>query len=277
MHKQRSLNNLITTIKQATKYDRQVITKAKVLSASMAGSEPLINYLTIMHGIPSDTSLELNASDLGSLFHLSLENIMQNQPYHVTEHRMQVLLPGTDWHITGSADLIDLKNRIIYDYKLTTTKSIEKINNNKTHEYILQLSILNWLYCKTSKDELGFTGCILAFDKKASKMNKDSEFILNPIYPELLSLEDTESLLRDITSYLDPFIDSETLPPQCASNTLFWYKKPGEDKATPMKCKYYCNHSNICPHYSKTGDLMKSLGIPKTYKYKSKPTQRKNK
>ena len=272
MQTEPALTRFINTVKKRTIYSRKTIPNNKVFSASMAGSELLEQYFIIKHGVPKDASNIFSASDLGSVFHLGMEEVFKDEDDYFTEKRFQHKLDNSDWTISAQIDLIDTKNKIIFDYKLSTTTAKDKIlKQGKLHPYALQLAINLWLLSKTYGEERTskYKPCIAFFDKKGSLFNSESEEIFYPIFIDVMTLEETQEYLTEATTTLDKYIDNNKEPKQCKSSSLFWYKKPNQDKATPMKCEHFCSYKNICKHFSVKGSLLKTMGA-QTYNKRKK-------
>jgi hypothetical protein len=249
----------------ATQYSGKHKKEEKVFSASMLGDEPLKNYLRYKHG--TQQKQQLDATTLGSLYQLGIDTAVEKWNARMQyEHkdkdlkqyeyalRMTYILPN-GWTVSGEIDQYDTINNVIFDNKLsneTTFKAIEK--EGKRHHYALQLAVYKWLLIKNNITEEEPV-CSIALGNKSYSHYKTNKCETIEIFEvPTLSIQDTELLLIEKTNELQTYIDMDTCPEKPVVNKLMPYKKKGSPRATLMKCEYYCDYKDLCPHYQPNND-----------------------
>jgi len=236
------------------------------ISASMIANDPLQNYLSIIHGKPTET--EITDATLGTIFHAGMEKIVTNSindgnsEIIGAEIEMSTILTN-GWELHGTADLITEPEQgrfEIHDYKLTknyTRKMMAKEIN--THSYTKQLQVLDALFrtgtSTYSKDEIvGDITLIADFFLKDSKAISH-EPVHNPLQvPNKIGTEDmnaTQVLFEEviaITDSLQSYIESGQVPPECSDK---WIRNV-KGKVIPTRCALYCGHgkNSLCPYYN---------------------------
>ena len=131
--------DLIKILQEYKWYDGE--SKPKHLSASQISKEPLELWLD-QKGYDKNPE-KLSDATLGSIVHLGLEKILESQDLDGIdiEKRLELSL-NNGWTISGKPDLVDHKNKVIYDYKTGknyTKKMLDK--DGKNHGYAIQMAV----------------------------------------------------------------------------------------------------------------------------------------
>ena len=245
------MNNKITSghdfiekiLCEAAGYSGNMDSGKKEISASQLGNDTLQLFLKYKYGSKDVTKFEANT--FGSIFHMGAELAFKDIPNVDTEHSMRHEL-SNGWTVTGSVDLILHDYELIVDHKTTTSTAIIKNQSETANgDYQLQLGVYRYLLWKT-QNKLYNTSLSMV-DKTYSyfKANKNDQ--LTFINVETHTVEDIEQLLLDKTNELQHYIDLDIAPDRCSN--VFPYKRKGA-ATKPMRCIYYCDNNNNCPHYS---------------------------
>ena len=148
--------------------------------------------------------------------------------------------------LSGECDLIDHKNKIIYDLKITKMFAYQQIKKEmSSHNYAVQLNYYRLLYGIDYRMVL-VLGLKDQSDVETSKAYMEEAFVLH----EVSAINDKELTDRAITysSTLKSMIEGAMSPPNKCEDT--W----GND----MKCKYYCEVKSVCP-YAKSKGIVSSI------------------
>ncbi len=256
-------------IKKETQYKRgfNPPNNEYVISASMVAKEPLQNYLTILYGNLETLNQPIDDSDLGSVFHKGMEQIIlaekeridingKENEHVLCEHTMhKKLING--WYLSGTADLIIRRKdgtSDIEDHKLTKTYALKMIKKDiLSHDYTVQLQVLdllNWHENPYDEDKkIQSNLAINVFCKDAKAINKEVTF--TKVTAPNAQLENLESSIVEITSSLQAYIEEGEIPPKCED---IWLRKLKNGTTIATKCALYCSHgkANHCPYYEST-------------------------
>ncbi len=251
-------------IKKATQYKRGFTPPddAYVISASMIAKDPLQNYLTILHGNSSTIDQPIDDSDLGTLFHKGMEQVVlaekdqgeTNPDEHIlVEHTMHKKLKN-GWFLSGTADLIIRRTdgtSDIEDHKLTKTYALKMIKKDlNNHDYTVQLQALDLLNWNENpypiEKKLQSTLVINVFCKDAKAIDKEPTF--TPVTAPNTDLQNFEERVVEITDSLQAYIEEGEIPPKC---TDVWLRKLKNGTTISTKCALYCSHgkAGVCPYY----------------------------
>ena len=223
----------VNEVLKNTQYENKAKPQERRLSGSSYDLEPMQHYLKWKYG-DLDKENEITASTIGSVFHHGMEKIFSNNPQYETEKSLEKVLPN-GWLITGSIDLIDLKNKVVIDHKLVAGGTAKKIKNKEV--YISQLSIYRWL---VGSD---YTAAIALANKAGSAVRNDQYEIVD-ITDDLWSYDETEEILIDKINEIEAMIED----PSLATCDMYRYGR-SKDK-TPNACKFYCQFGGsnpVCP------------------------------
>lgn len=247
---------IIEEILKKLEYRREPLERR--ISASQLGDDLLRIALSIKYGSLGNN---FSQASIGSLIHKGLEHLFENSEKYEPEIDFEKELKG--WSITGTADLLDKENEIIYDFKTTKYNTYKKLKEainrgDYTHSYILQLNLLRYL--SGSNYNLR-----LLFIFKDGGWNYKTKIEV-PHYKELevptISNLEIENKLNEIIERLEPeceydengrLVDINVIAFHCNKSqygyitTLSGYKKPA-------KCELYCSYKDVCPLY-KTSEI----------------------
>ncbi len=231
----------------AAKYSGNQESRRKQLSASQLGNDDLQIYLKYMHGGKDSSQFEANT--FGSIYHLGAEKAFEEIEDTETELSLSHML-SNGWLITGTLDLIWHKYKILADHKTTTSTSIAStVKDGKHSGYGLQMAVYQWLLWK-EQGLNGYSAILPMIDKSFSYFKKNKYNQLTFIEIDTHSLEDTEALLLEKTNRIQEYINLGQEPAECAN--LFWFGEKGKKKKR-MRCIHYCDQSNNCSAYKKSG------------------------
>ena len=242
--------NYEKTILRATEYSGSKQAKEKKLSATtLAGSTDLQLYYNWLYSSDELLKQELiEHNTLGSVLQLGLDSIFKDNKNYIVAKRIEQKVG--DWIISGEMDIIDLKNKLIIDNKLTNKTSISKIKKEgKSHQYAIQLAIYRWLYYKETNEK--FDVALALFNKSASYFKKEFEPVFEMYYPKIMDIDEVEKYIKDKIETLENYINNGIEPSKCED--LWWYVKSG--KKIPMRCVYYCSYKNKCSYYNSSKEL----------------------
>jgi hypothetical protein len=240
-YKQEYLNKILSAIQ----YHSKIEPMTKRFSASMLGSDDLVNYLRYKHGIIKEKD-KIDQTAFGSIYQLGMDKIFEKDNQYDNALSLSYEL-SNGWLITGEIDQYDKVNRVIFDNKLINESGITSTKKDqKDSSYGLQLGVYSYLLYKNYGYEAVDTVLAVA-NKQFShfKKNKEPEFELYSIKvhePQVI-----EEMLIEKTNRLDEYIKNNETPNECS--TLFWFNKNGRN--VKMKCLYYCDYRDVCP-YNKT-------------------------
>jgi len=254
----KAYKDYIDVVIKGTQYSGNTEPGKYQLSASQVGSDILPLWLEFKYGKQQNQS-KIEANTLGSILHKGLEELFKEHNFNEFSEDYQYSVERSvekefthkdlknKWTIIGTIDLIDTKNKVIIDHKLSTGTTLKSIyKEGKDHQYALQLGIYRWLL---GDEEFN---CALAFfNKSQSYFKVKKEDLFTMVELEVPSFEEIEKLLLNKLKELEVYINEDALelgstPPKC-KNT-FPYKMQG--KVYNMKCLHYCDLNNKCPYFS---------------------------
>ena len=208
-----------------------------------------IKEIVLSSRITEPTTIDISKrvkSKLGTAIHDSLEAVFKDKDNlekllklvgyssskHLdihTENRSEKEIDG--FIVTGKYDLVI--NGLLSDYKSTTVYGMGR--SKKDH--ILQGSIYRWLNPELIKEDYMEIIYILT-DWSNKSYDKDyPKDIINPVYYELMSLEDTEMYIRTKLNDIKKYWDSEYNELPLCNKEEMWQGDP--------TYKYYKNPNNL--------------------------------
>jgi len=232
-------------ILKATTYSGNHKPNRNEISASELGNDVLQIYLRNKFGVQETT--EFDQAGFGSLIHLAMEKIFENtDPFKAEENYEWEIVK--DWKLTGTIDLYDYQNQVIYDYKVIKKYTIDKLLKEPNHQYVWQLNAYRYLVEHDRLLEEGSVDMkILAFIKDAGFNIKTGvmESTLQEIPIRHIDNKLIEERFKKIIEEIKIHRKSDTYPPQCKD---LWFRKI-KGEPVPMRCKVYCSYNEFCPYY----------------------------
>ena len=230
------MNDIEKLLIEKTQYGGNSNPNSKAISASEFGKDILQIYLRQKYGVIENESFSQNT--IGSICHIGIQELLKDKYMfeYDLEHKM-----SNGWSITGSIDLLNIKDREFFDIKVTKSYTIEKVMKEPDHQYIWQLSVYKYLLEKHFGFD--FNGYLLfvlkdgGFNFKSMRENPSIEIV----NPHLKSNEEVEQKFYQIVDILESGIE----PEQCKD--LWWRKtKTG---SMPMRCSKYCSYNKYCKYF----------------------------
>lgn len=220
-----------------TQYQGNSEANRKALSGSEIGNDLLQIDLRQKHGVIN--KYEFNQATIGSLVHIGIQELLKKE--YISEYDVEVKNIYKGFDLTGSIDLLDIKNRELFDIKVTKQYTMTKVLTEPNHQYIWQLSLYRYALHKMFgfdfKPYIIFVLKDGGFDFK-SMLTKPS-IVIEPI--PYKSYEEGENKVFNI---IDNLMSKEPVP-QCKD---LWFRKT-KNGAFPMRCKLYCSYNEVCPYY----------------------------
>ena len=217
----------------------------KHISASSLADDPLQLWLKINNY--QENEEDLGDHTLGSLVHMALESIVidslitdpsyDRKDWEMEQRHVRWV---DDYCISGKMDLVDHKNKVLYDFKTGKNYSKESLKKEgKLHRYSIQLAVYNWLLGG------GYTPKILWIMKDSNAVKHEPVFSIQQI--EIMTPDEIVKYIRDKIAIVDhsTIEDFKTCAP--------WIRSQGKGKpAINTRCSYYCRYSGSCPLYNPT-------------------------
>jgi len=206
----------------------------RIFNAHEIKNELLVNYLYRRHN-------ENKHIHFSTLFdNIFKTSFLPNTP----EAEIQL---DNGWTILVKKYYHDEANNAIAIPILSSTNRINELYSSKSTATINELSILKLIYTNIHKDSNPNFGIIamnrLFTDYKPMSINAFT--YIN--YDNLLSSEDTISMLTERTDLLGEALSANKEPERCGD--VKFHKQKGI--TTNMTCTYYCNISDNCKHKNK--------------------------
>jgi hypothetical protein len=222
----------------------------------MLGNDPLQNYLKFYHG--GKDQLVYEANTLGSIYQLGMDKAAELWNKHKKQYtnakRFKVTL-SNGWTISGETDHVDDINLVIFDNKVSTATTVDKVRTQgKNNTYALQMGVYKFLMYKLQeekgiKEPVVYPAVLPIVDKNFSYFKKNKHAQQNFEIVDTYSVEDIELMLINATNELDNYIEMEITPPQCKD---LWFFGIRGEKKKPMRCRHYCDQNSNCTYYSTT-------------------------
>jgi hypothetical protein len=233
------MSDIEKIILDATQYSGNSTPGIKAISASQLGSDPQQALLRYKYGVRKNK--EFGQNTLGSLIHLAFEHIFSKKDNFVVEYDVRKPM-YKEWIMSGSIDLFDRENKIIYDIKVSKDYTKKKILEEFDHQYIIQLSAYKYMleYCDNISDvktKLIFISKDAGFNARTAEETPTLEIM------DIEPLE--ESYIHDLFVNMVDFIEAGE-EQQCED---LWFRKIG-GKTIPMRCEKYCDYKDVCKQYN---------------------------
>lgn len=174
---------------------------------------PRIHYLTKRHynDIVSDCS-EMIWMLLGSAMHLVLENANSDSQDHVVEKRFRYKT-STGKIITGGIDTINIKERLIEDWKFTSVYTWiyrNRNGNGRLQDYTKQLNMYRFLAEKAgiSIDKLKINMIFRDWSKSKAKYEKDYPNHVETLDIDVWGLDATEAFIEERVAEFELYKDT---------------------------------------------------------------------
>lgn len=229
--------DLIDTLNNYSWYEKFDLNNGKKhLSASSFSKDPLELWLGLQNY--KENAPKLSDATLGSIVHLGLEKIIKELDEYkygqlIVEQR--IVREMENWTVSGTPDLIDVENKVIYDYKTGKNYSKKMLDKEGSqHSYAIQIAIYNWLLGG------GYEAKILWL-MKDSKAAESQPVIFEQVI-DIMSFDETTDYILEKLNLLDAIGD--TMPEKCKD---LWPRKV-KGMLVNTKCQYYCRYSVSCPH-----------------------------
>ncbi|NPA45137.1 MAG: hypothetical protein GXO49_06375 [Chlorobi bacterium] len=244
------MNKIIKKIIEKTQYKGNNDPNVKQISASQFGDELLQIWLRYKYGvIPNE---KFTQSTLGSLVHIGIQEIVKHEPEIEVEKDVLVKF-SNGWTLSGSIDIVDNKEKVIYDIKVTTNYTLENILKNKDHNYIWQLSVYRYLMKELTGIDYNTKLLMILKDGNEFDNRKQAStphFEIVNIEPKTYS--DIESKFNEIVDKLELHEEIGSYPEQCKD---LWIRKLKNGKIIKKKCEIYCSYKDVCPYYKKNENI----------------------
>lgn len=233
---------MLDVLKKYKWYDNPHSGNEKHISASSFANETLEIWFGL-NGYEQEE--KLSDATIGSLVHLGMEKIFTEENYktdmrYIIEQRYSSTLEGM--FISGSPDLIDTKEKVIYDYKTAKNYSKKMLaKEGKYHRYAIQLAIYKWLLSKQF-DVTEYKPVILWIMKDSSAPKGEPVFIEQEI--EIMTLEEIEEFMIEKIKVVSAY-DKDTMPDMCKD---LWTRNINKTLVN-TKCSFYCGYKKVCPYF----------------------------
>lgn len=239
------MNNLEQILINETQYGGNNEPNVKQISASQFGDEMLQIWLRYKYGVPKRNKFD--QSTIGSIVHKGIETILSKYDNFETEKDVEKEFDN-GWKLSGSIDIIDNENRIIYDVKVTKQYTIEQLKKEPEHHYIWQLSVYRYLMNQLTGYDYDIK--LLAILKDGTEFdsrNGCAREHISIIDLEPKSYEQVENKFYEMTENIEKYEALGSKPNQCKD---LWFRKV-KGNLIPMRCEVYCAYKDVCPYYNK--------------------------
>ena len=235
---------LIDDLKSVEFYTRDK-KEIDVFSASeISTNEPLQGYL-MRTCEPMNSGL--SQATLGSIFDAGMRSLVIDGKlgsHYKSGERIQTVINGVK--VSGEPDIIDTKNKVIYDVKLTKLYALKMIIKDvESHNYTKQLNIYNYL--------LGGGYDLRLFVALKDQKDFDPKETFNAIEDVAVTKYSKEKVEQMVTSYADKVNDMLSggeLPRKC-----------DETFGNDLKCRFFCSYMNSCSYGKKYKTLDSVWGL----------------
>ena len=237
-----NLQQITEKIVNKTQYNGNSEANVKAISASSMGTDLLQIYFRYKYGVINKT--DFGQDTLGTLVHIGIQELFKNDEQIKIEPKFEHKF-ANEWSLTGSIDLLNLKDSEIIDIKVTKQYTVKKVIEDSNHQYIWQLSTYKFLAEKIYGNN---------FSTKLLLVLKDGgyNFRKSAIEPslELLDIEpksavQVEDKFYEITKQIEEYEKLGELPPICSD---LWWRKT-KNGSIPVRCEQYCSYKDVCPYY----------------------------
>jgi len=238
------VNKIIKKIIEKTQYQGNNKPNVKQISASQFGNELLQIWLRYKYGVPEKN--DFNQATIGTLVHIGIQELIKTEPEIETEKDVLVKF-SNGWSLSGSIDIVDNKEKVLYDIKVTKQYTITLLRENPKHHYIWQLSVYRYLMKELTGSDYDIK--LLAVLKDGSDFNIRNGYSV-PHYEiidlEPISYKEIEKRFNEIVEQLESYEQIGSYPEQCKNLQIRKLKNGNIIKA---KCEILCSYKDVCPYY----------------------------
>ena len=235
--------NLERFILEGTQYGGDKEAGRMALSASQLDDDILRIYLRHRYGVmPSE---KITMATIGTLVHKGLECLLEENRKIGSEVELEADMPN-GWKLTGTADIVDHWNHVIYDVKVIKKYRVTKLKEQGADDpYAWQLNAYRYMIEKESG---------IDYDIKVAALSPDAGFdfkraeeipVLQIVDVPRIANEILEEKFSRQVFELMNHIESGTTPERCTDT---WPRRVG-GKTIPVRCTIYCDFKNVCPRY----------------------------
>ena len=239
------MNNIEEILIKETQYKGNNEPNIRQISASQFGDDMLQIWLRYKYGVPK--SDKFTQSTLGSLVHKGIEAILSKYDEIETEKDVEKEFDN-EWKLSGSIDIVDNKNKVIYDVKVTKHYTIEQLRKEPEHHYVWQLSVYRYLMKHLTGIDYDIK--LLAILKDGTDFDSrtgSAKDHIKIIDLEPISYDEVEKRFYDITYDIEVHETLGSKPEQCKD---LWFRKRN-GTLIPIRCEVYCAYKDVCPYYQK--------------------------
>jgi hypothetical protein len=221
--------------------------KKRVLSGSMMSSSLLQNFFRIKHGIIEKDSID--ASMFGSLIHLGLEKLDQFEELELEKNFDFIYDKDPRWMLSCTIDLIDNKQKVITDFKVTKRYTYKKFKQDSG--YAKQLRLNHYIASLASPKLKEYNLWLTMFLKDYEGNYKEKPIdMIQYLYVEKIDDNEFKTFIDDMINNLNHYLDNDLIPPEDSCNKWeFGFIQNPSGTKTPKKCKKYCSYNKICPYF----------------------------
>jgi hypothetical protein len=235
--------NMEKLILDGTQYGGLKKPEGKSLSASQLNDEPLLVWLRYKYGVrPTE---KITMATIGTLVHGGMEAIIKNGANRLeAEVELAKKMP-CGWTLRGTADIVDRKDKIVYDIKVIKKYRIEKFEQNGIDDpYTWQLNAYRYLLKQSGSE----------YDMRLLTLSPDAglDYKTGIVVPTMrlvpvpyINDADIEEKFRSQVEALKEAIENDKPPKKCQDLTS-WIRYVNKKKVQ-TKCLYYCDYRDICP------------------------------
>jgi hypothetical protein len=227
-------------IMEAVSYKESPIRRS--ISASSLTRETIELWLRFKYGVPKRE--EFSRATVGSLMHLAMENIFNKySEYEVEmelEKKMMIDELGDSWFLTGTLDLYDKENNIIYDWKTIKGYRVDKfLADPLEDDYTIQLNAYRYLLGKDSKMAMIVIDTNPSYDFSSG----ETDPMLRVVEVPKISDSRIERIFEEQVSKLVKYLKDNKIPPKCVDT----YPRKSKGEIVELKCAMYCSYKDVCP------------------------------
>lgn len=224
----------------------------KKLSASQVSRDMLELYLSFTEEPEKGT---FGKGEIGSIFHLGMEEMFKNQPRIVEGEAVQEVRRhkklSNGWTIDGKSDLVDFVDDIVFDWKGLSASAYAVLKSNKRdHRINMQMAIYRWLfgvdYAEVHCFITNWDPCNATHPASAYQVFK----------PEMYEPDEIEAIMLEKTTKLGEFLDAKKVPAKCED---VMPRRLANGSFINSKCEFYCSYKDSCP--KRRDDSAKTLGL----------------
>jgi hypothetical protein len=222
----------------------------------------MVTYLKERH----KDNIEIDISErmwlhMGNAFHNYCESILQKSSNMIPEKRVTIKI--ADKEISGGVDLFDVKNKILYDIKLTSVWTLKFLDpsdeHNRFHDWLLQTNLYSIGYEQAGFEvnKIKIWAVLRDWNQNEAFRNADyaqasSSFIEMPKLP----FEDVEKVVRQKAEKLELArktgnVEPCTLGERWAKKTTFAIKKKNRKSAVKANIESWDLANQLLPKYGK--------------------------